>query len=125
MLPAAKPDGPFTATLDQVRQGLAHYSSADSRTSPALKEMVDDFALYHAALAVVAAAVALVLIGMSVLAWHRFARARGDRRARRAFATFGVASIAASLIVIVIAAANLTTVAAPAPALLASFQGGW
>jgi len=125
MLPAAKRDGRFAATLDQVRQGLAHYSGADNRTSPALRGMVDDFALYHVVVVVVAAVVALVLIGMSVLVWRRFARAGGERRARRAFATFGVASLAASLIVLVIAAANLTTVAAPAPALLAFFQGGW
>jgi len=125
MLPAAEPDERFTATLDQVRQGLVHYSSTDGRTSPALDRMVDDFALYHAVMAVVAVIAALVLITLSVRVWRRFGRARGDRRTRRAFAAVGAASIVASLAVIVIAAANVTTVAAPAPALLAAFQGGW
>ena len=125
MLPAAHPDERFTATLDQVRQGLAHYSSTDGRTSPALKRMVDDFAFYHAVMAVVAVIMALVLIALSVRMWKRFGRARGDLRTRRAFAAVGVGLIVASLAVIVIAAANMTTVAAPAPALSAAFQGGW
>jgi hypothetical protein len=124
MLPAAKPDKQFTATLDQVRLGLTHFSIADGRTSPALQGMVDDFALYHAALVAVAVIVAIALIGMSVLAWRRSARAGGDRRARRALAGLGVASIAVSLAVFVVGAANLSTVAHPAPALLALFQGG-
>ena len=125
MLPAAKPDPRFTATVSQVRQGLAHYSDAQSRTSPALRGMVDDFALYHAAVVVVLAVVALVLAGLSALAWRRFAGSGGDRPARRAFAACGVASVAVLLVVIVVAGANVTTVAAPAPALLASFQGSW
>ena len=124
MLPAAKPDGRFTTTLDQVRQGLAHYSSAGSRTSPTLKGMVDDFALYHAALAVVATIVVVVLLGLGVAACRSFVRTAGDRRARRTFAVFALASIATSLAVVVIAAANVSTAAHPAPALLAFFQGG-
>lgn len=125
MLPAAKTDGRFGATLDQVRQELSHYSSTGGGTSPALRGMVDDFALYHAALAVVGVIGALVLLAMSVWAWRRFARAAGDRRARRAFAALAAGSIVCLLVVVVITAANLTTVAAPAPALLDSFQGGW
>lgn len=124
MLPAAQPDERFTATLDQVRQGLVQYSSADGRTSPALKRMVDDFALYHAVMVVVAVIMALALIALSVRAWKRFCRARGDQRARRAYAAVGAGLLVAALAVIVIGAANATTVAAPAPALLAAFQGG-
>ena len=124
MLPVAEPDGRFTATLDQVRYELAHYSSTGGGTSPALRGMVDDFALYHAALAVIGVVVAVVLLGLSVWAGRRFARAAGDRRARRAFAVLAGASIVSVLAVAVVTAANLTTVAAPAPALLAFFQGG-
>jgi hypothetical protein len=127
MLPAAKRDGQFASTLDQVKQGLAHYSrtQAQGRTAPALKAMVDDFTLYHAAFVAIATLVALALIGTTVHAWRRFAKAGSHRRARRAFAALALGSTAASLIVITIAAADLTTVAAPAPALLASFQGSW
>jgi hypothetical protein len=123
MLPAAKPDAPFTATLHEVKQGLTHYSSANSRAP--LNEMVDDFTLYHATLVAVATILALVLIAVSVSAWRRFGRVKGDRMARRAYAAFAIASVAASLLVIVIAVADLTTVANPAPALLAAFQGSW
>jgi hypothetical protein len=125
MLPAAEPDKQFTATLDQVRSGLAHYPSPDGRTSPVLQGMVDDFAFYHAALVAVAAVVMIALIVFSVLAWRRFARVKGDRRARRAFAGLGVATIVVLLGVAVVTAANVSTVADPAPALLASFQGSW
>jgi hypothetical protein len=123
LLPAAKPDKQFTTALDQVRQALAHYSSTGSRTSPALRAMVDNFALYHAVVAVAAVIVGVVLLALSVSACRPFVRMAGDRHAPRALAVLAAASIAAALVVIVVAAANMSTVDAPAPALLAFFQG--
>ncbi|MBP2705884.1 hypothetical protein JOL79_18925 [Microbispora sp. RL4-1S] len=126
MLPVAASDGKLADTLDQVRQRLAHPMSAGDRTLPALDVMISDFSRYHVAMAVVAAIVAVVLIGLSAVWWKRFARTRSsDRRTRRVLASFGVLSALLSLVVVVIAVANTTTAADPAPALLAFFEGGW
>ena len=77
-------------------------------------------------MAVMAAIVAVVLIGMSVVLWKRFARTgSSERRTRRVSGSFGALSALVSLVVIFVAVANTTTAADPAPALLAFFDGGW
>jgi hypothetical protein len=125
MLALGATDGELADTLDQVRQRLADSPRAGGQTPPALDVMISDFSRYHVALAVVAAIVAVVLIGMSVVLWKRFARTgSSDRRTRRVLGSFGVLSALLSLIVIVIGVANTTTAADPAPALLAFFDGG-
>jgi UPF0716 family protein affecting phage T7 exclusion len=75
--------------------------------------------------AVIGVIAALVLLAMSVWAGRRFARAAGDRRARRAFAALVAGLIVSVFVVATITIANMTTVAAPAPALLAAFRGSW
>jgi hypothetical protein len=87
--------------------------------------MVGDFAWYHAALAVEAAVVVVVLVGVSVMMWRRYVRVgSGDRRARLVWGWFGVFSALSSLIVGVVLVANTGTAMDPAPALLAFFNGG-
>jgi hypothetical protein len=111
-------------TLGQVRQRLADLHSGP--TPPALEAMIGDFSRFHAVMAVVAAIVAVVLVGMSVVSWRRFARTgSSERRSRRVAGSFGVFSALSALVVIFVAAANTTTAADPAPALLAFFNGGW
>ncbi|MFD0362788.1 hypothetical protein ACFQZZ_15195 [Nocardia sp. GCM10030253] len=126
MLTVGATDGELADTLDQVRQRLADSLSAGGQTPPALEVMISDFSRYHVAMAVVAAIVAVVLIGMSVVLWKRFARTESsDRRTRRVLGSFGVLAALLSLAVIVVVVANTTTAADPAPALLAFFDGGW
>jgi hypothetical protein len=111
MLTGGATGGELADTLAQVRQGLAGSGSAP----PALQVMIDDFARYHAAMAVVATAVAAVLVVTGVALWRRSSRTRA----------FGVLSLSLSLLVIVVAVANTGTAADPGPALLAFFEGGW
>ncbi|WP_280664231.1 MULTISPECIES: hypothetical protein [unclassified Kitasatospora] len=137
MLPLGAPDGQLTGTVDQIRQGLAHYPSTSGQNAAALQAMVDDFGRYHAVLAVMVSIVAVVLIGVSVMVWRRFAatgasgsaatdgRTQRMRRTRRTLGSFGVLSALPALAAIVIAVANTGTAADPAPALLAFFNGGW
>ena len=131
MLPLGAPDGQLAGVAGQVRQDLAHYSGADEQHTPAVEVMVNDFGRYHAVLAVAASLVAVVLIGLSVLAWKRFAgaRARGagrqERRVRRLLGALGVVSVLLSCATIIIVVANVGTAADPAPALLGFFEGGW
>ncbi|MEV5764027.1 hypothetical protein AB0L34_05550 [Micromonospora sp. NPDC052213] len=126
MLTAGETDGELADTLDQVRQRLADSLSAGDQTPPALEVMISDFSRYHVAMAVVAAIVAVVLVGTSVGLWKRVARtAPSDRRTRRVLGSFGALSALLSLVVIVVVVANTTTAADPAPALLAFFDGGW
>jgi hypothetical protein len=114
--------GEDAATLEQIRQQLADGGHA----SPALQVMIDDFARYHLAMAVMAAIVAAGLVALSVLLWRRFAgTARTERRIRRVLASFGAAATMLPVLVGLIAVANTTTVIDPVPALLAFFEGGW
>lgn len=102
-------DGDLAGTLEQVRQQLA----AGGPVSPAVDVMVDDFARYHAAMAVIATIVAVGLVGATVVLW---------RRSHRVFAAlFALVAV----LVAVVAVANAGTAADPAPALLAFFEGGW
>jgi len=117
MLGDGAQDGELAGTLTQVRQRLA-----DPQRTPAAEAMVSDFARYHVAMAVIATIVAVVLIGLSVLLWKRFA---SDRRARWVSGSYGVLSALLSLAMVVLAVANATTAADPAPALLALFNGSW
>ncbi|MGW3288598.1 hypothetical protein ACWDR3_28560 [Streptomyces sp. NPDC001002] len=131
MLPLGTPGGQLAGAIDQIRQGLANYPSTGGQNAVALQVMVDDFGLYHAVLAVMASVVAVVLIGLSVLAWWRFAApdASGgtgfDGRTRRTMRWFGLLSALLAFAVIVVAVANTGTAADPAPALLDFYKGGW
>ncbi|MFI2736822.1 hypothetical protein [Streptomyces sp. NPDC018711] len=126
MLPTGATEGEPADALDRIRQSLAAAPGAGDQVSPALDVMIGDFARYHEAMAVIAAAVAVGLIALSVLSWRRFRRtAPADRRTRRAAGALGVLSVLSSLLVIVVAMANTTTAADPRPALLAFFEGGW
>lgn len=126
LLPMLGPDGSSAGTLDQVRQRLADVRSADDATPAALQVMINDFAEYHVAMVVIAGVLAVALIGICVLLWRRFAATvRSDRRARRVLASFGALATSVALAALVLAAANISVAADPAPALLAFFNGGW
>ncbi|WP_327003064.1 hypothetical protein OHA72_49620 [Dactylosporangium sp. NBC_01737] len=117
LVDGAAPDAALSGTLGEVRQRLAA-----SPAPPAVDVMVDDFAHYHAVMAVIATVAAAALLALSVVAWRRFARVGTDRRAAGAF---GALMALSSLAVAVIAVANTTVAADPAPALAAFFDGGW
>jgi len=126
MLAVSPMDGELASVLDQVKQRLADFPSAGNQNPPALEVMVSEFSLFHEALAVLAAIVGVIFVGMSVMLWKRFARTgSSDGRTRRLLGSLGVLSGLFLLVVIVLAMANATTAADPAPALLAFFQGGW
>lgn len=118
LLPMLTREGP-TEVLTEVDQGLA----SGTRT-PALEVMIDDFARYHAAMAVLAAVAALALIGTCALLWRARALS-GDRRSRRVLAVFGTCSALVALILVVVAVANITNATDPVPGLAALFSGGW
>ncbi|MGW3951855.1 hypothetical protein ACWEKM_13120 [Streptomyces sp. NPDC004752] len=126
MLPLGASDGRLAETVDQIRQQLTHYPGTGGHTPPALAVMVDDYARFHEAMVVLAVTVALVLIGMSAISWTSYAkRGSSDRRTKRVLGLFGVVSALSSLAVIVVAVANWSVAADPAPPLLAFFNGGW
>ncbi|MFJ5831481.1 hypothetical protein [Streptomyces sp. NPDC093089] len=122
----ATADGRLAAVLAEVRERLADPSDAGGPTPPALDVMVGDFARYHLAMAVIAAVVAVVLLGASVAGWRRSrSTVASDRPTRLVRASFVVLSVSSALAAVLVAAANTTTAADPGPALLAFFDGGW
>lgn len=133
---------PFASLLPMLRERSTNPALADTlarakhiltgtRTDgrpapPALDVMVGDFARYHAALAVMAGIVAVLLVGMGAASWIRFARLRlSTGRQTWASAWFGLASIAVSLIVALVGVANTATAVHPVPAFSAFLDGGW
>lgn len=126
MLAVGPMDAKLAITLDHVKQRLADFPSAGHQSPPALDVMLSEFSQFHVALAVLAAIVAVVFVGMTVVLWKGFARAGSSNgQARRLWGSFGVLSGLFLLVMIVLAAANATTAQDPAPALLAFFEGGW
>jgi hypothetical protein len=126
MLPVSEHQGKLAGTLHQVRQQLAHYPSTGSRTSPALEVMISDNALYHVAVAVMAAILVVVFIGVTVVLWKRFPRkGSSDRRTRRVLGSFGTLTAISTLAMIVLAVANVSVAADPARGLLGFFSGGY
>ncbi len=119
LLPMGRPDPALAGTITQVRDGLA----GEAR-SPALGTLVHDFTAYHIAMAGLGAVVTAGLLATAVLLWRRRARMSAGRRGRHLTATAVVAVMASSAFFGVVTAANLSTVADPAPALLGFFQGG-
>ncbi|WP_222869791.1 hypothetical protein [Actinomadura decatromicini] len=125
LMSGGKADPALTSTLGQVRGQLAASPGAGGH-SPALDLLIDDFARYHAAMAVTAATVLAVFIALSVALWRRFARTdRSGRRARRVLASFGALTVLLSLALIVVTVANTYTAGHSAPALQAFFNGSW
>jgi hypothetical protein len=125
MLPIGAPHGELADTLAQVRQQLADYPRTGNATSPALQIMINDNARYHVAVAVMAATLVVVFIGMSVALWKRFAGSRpSGRRMRAVLGSYGVASALLSLVMIVFTLANITTATDSARGLAGFFGGG-
>ena len=125
MLPVGEADGELAETLGQVRQQLAQTTGTGNQPSPALDVMINDFAQYHVAMAVIALIAAVLSLTVAVVVWVRFARtARSDRRARLGLGSIGLLIALFTLGLIVVGVANTGTAADPAPALAAFFDGG-
>jgi hypothetical protein len=126
MLMGGTPAGGASDTVEQIRQRLADSLNSGATIPPTLQTIISDFSRFHLAMAVIAAIVALSLIGVSVALWKRFASTTSsDRRTRRVWGSLATALAASSLIFAVLAIANTTTAAHPGPALTTFFDGGW
>lgn len=108
-----------TSVSAEVSQRLA-----DGTRIPPLDVMVDDFARYHLAMAVLAAVTAVCLFGLCALLWRTGNRSP-DRRSRRVLAALGTLLALPALLLIVVAVANTTNASDPVPGLAALFTGGW
>ncbi|WP_067690978.1 hypothetical protein [Nocardia jejuensis] len=126
MLTGESDDAQLGATLGDVRQRLADAVSTGERTPPVLSAMIDDFSRYHVVMLVIASIVAVLSAAAAVVCWKRFANTPSrHRRTRRVLAASATLAMLATAAMIVVAVANTTTVADPAPALAALFDGSW
>ncbi|WP_123666290.1 hypothetical protein [Actinocorallia herbida] len=120
LLPMLPADG----TLAEARRNLA--AAPGGPHPPALDLMIEDFARYHAVMAVIAAVVAAALLLGGALLWRATARTeRSARSARRVLGTFGILAALLAAALVVVAVANTGTAADPSPAFLAFLEGGW
>lgn len=120
MLPSGADDPQLSAAFDQIRQQLA----GNSGTSAPVQDMVDDFAQYHVAVAVMASILAITAIGLSVMSWRKFARS-ADARVRRVLCAAGIVSALLGSAAVVLLIANTTAVIHSTSALAAFFNGSW
>ncbi|MEV0431949.1 hypothetical protein [Nocardia sp. NPDC050413] len=109
-------DASLTGVLTEVGQGLDNYPGGPAP----LAVMVEDFARYHVAMAVLAAAASTGLLGLGVVLWRRRAGAAG-----RVLGAYALAAVALGLLFAVVTVANVTTALDPAPGLAALMTGGW
>ncbi|MEU8775548.1 tat (twin-arginine translocation) pathway signal sequence [Streptomyces sp. NPDC048606] len=125
MLSGGGGDAGVETTVAQAKEQLATYP--DGRHSPALIAMIDDFALYHAVLAGMAAVLALALAVATVILWRRRKAhpAPAGTRARRRLTWGVVASATLAAVVLVVAVANAMNAADSPQALAAFFEGSW
>ncbi len=92
----------------------------------AVTVMVDDFARYHVAMAVIAGVLTAVFVGATVLAVRRFKRTSpSDRRSRLTIGSFTAVAALLSVAMIVLLVANTSVAADPEPAFEAFVNGGW
>lgn len=120
LLPLGAPDPALARTLAEVRHDLAAGPG-----SPALEVLVHDFAAYHVAMAALGAVTTAVLVVTAVFFWQRRRRMTSrSQRGRRLLAAAAIVAVVVSGFFVVITAANLSTSARPAPALLGFFEGG-
>ncbi|MFN8125294.1 MAG: hypothetical protein U0R64_02095 [Candidatus Nanopelagicales bacterium] len=120
VMPVGTPGPGLAGTVHDVRHDLA----SGSTTAP-LNRLVEDFAGYHVAMVVLGALVTGGLLAAVVLAWRRRrGLPRAERRERRLLALSAVALLGLAAFFGLITAANASTVASPAPALLGFFEGG-
>lgn len=107
---------PFAALLPMLPDAelaAAGRDSSSGERSPALAVMIDDFARYHAVLAVLAAVVALGFLAAGIALF-----------AKRALLLGGI-GIVLALGIGTVAVANAGTARDPEPGLAALFDGGW
>ncbi|AYF74882.1 hypothetical protein D7D52_14545 [Nocardia yunnanensis] len=110
--------------VEQVRAQAAAYPHGAPQ--PATQAMIDEFALYHLVMAVLAGLVATACIVASAVLWKRSTKTPpAQRRTRRLLLSFGVAAMLLSAAMIAVTVANIATTADPAPALAALFAGSW
>ncbi|GAA2158964.1 hypothetical protein FHX52_2294 [Humibacillus xanthopallidus] len=113
-------DTELAASIAEVRQTLA----AGERT-PALDALLADFTTYHVVMAWLGGVVTVGLVVTAILLWRRRARLpRTERRLRRLVLALAGAALVLAGFFGVVTAANVSTAARPAPALLGFFQGG-
>jgi hypothetical protein len=120
LAPVARPGGALGSTTAEVRRTLT--AGADT---PALDTLLSGFTTYHVAMSWLGAAVTLALLAAAVVIARRRAAVPRAERARRSLVLLTVvATVALAGFFGVVTAANISTAAHPAPALLAFFEGG-
>lgn len=119
LLPLGTPDPALARTTDEIRQALAA-----GTPGPALQALLDDFTRYHVAMAGLGTLVTVALVAAAIVLLRRRSWMPGARpRGRGLLALAAVALLLTAAFFAVVTAGNVSTVADPAPALLAFFEG--
>lgn len=120
VMPVGDPGPVLAGTVQAVRHGLA-----GGGTAPGLDLLLADFVGYHVVMVVLGALVTVGALTAVGVIWQRRRRVpRSNRRERRLLVFVAASLVGLAGFFGLITAANASTVAHPAPALLGFFEGG-
>ncbi|WP_199742987.1 hypothetical protein [Nocardia stercoris] len=104
---------------------VEYWRSGESGFSPSLQRIVDYWFRYHAAKAVIAAVLLIVLVALNVLLWKAFLKASGLGVGMRfGLASAGILATTFALLSLMTAMANIQGAVAPFASLLPMLTGG-
>lgn len=90
------------------------------QSNPAIKALIDDYAKYHAVLAIVGSLVLIVILALTVFFWIKFAKIQKIGRFKwpfdkKVYFSFGLLLTIFSLFFALVVAANISTALKPIP----------
>jgi uncharacterized Tic20 family protein len=123
MLPIGHGDAALTTAATQISHDLAT-SATRRHAPPTLDAILDNYVRFHVVAVVLSAGLTVVLLALAVLTWRRCPTdGPAARRAKVMSRLLGAEFAVLALIVLVIFAANVSTVLNPIPGLKPFFDG--
>lgn len=119
---AGHADPTLSPTIDQLVTDLTNYHQPGHPSAPTAL-LVADFARYHLAFASVSAVLTLLALLGALAAVRQMRRAKGSRRRRRVAGVGAVTALTVTACGALVCAANISSAADSAPALLLAFTG--
>lgn len=110
---------------DQLQTTLRNYIQSDWQSNPAMHQIIDGYAKYHALLALAGGIFLLILLWLTARSWLKFKKIPSVSKfkwsfEKKVYFCFGTVFTVVALFMALIVAANISTAAKPLP----GFSGG-
>lgn len=110
----------MAANLNNLQLTLTEHLKSDWQSNPAVKTLVDDYAKYHAVLALAGSVTLLILLALTTIFWIRFKKqSRTEQRKwpfeKKVYFWFGLVLTLFTMFFVLIVVANISTARKPIP----------